>query len=914
MSPASDQQFNTWFPAVVLGLVIGILAAALWDVIRRKTWLFASRFWPGVLKEVGLDHPGVSRSEVEEKQREVTEMLSAISSQISSGRVAGTSSDFDIEAQTGFNPVYTSTLKPITFTATAYFPDGTPNFLLHRTKVLFGRYARGPVKRSKSSTILHAALPVDPWVLAEIGELAKNCLYIENKCTFQFGNWAIMYHNADEVHLRVLTEGEVPVNVEARWQGDGTGITMYGLYLNGAQVKVATKRTCTTLRSAGPAVRGYGDLDELHFPTAGLDIPGDDPLIYAAKVVEAGIGISLIVRSEANFILHSREKSLREVTIGLLQWMSLSAKNMFKELLKYEDRQPENSRRGPDLDFNFAHFELLAEYWKGVSVVELLENRKKVLNYLQELSVSGIVECTDSQLSHFPNLFIGDQFYFKYWQRGLEDVNEVILLMNSPKNINGPQSGTHLSIRGGIKFLLGDFEGALQDFDLAYKLNPEGHRSTLLLDRALTKCMLSKYSDAMEDVLAIIVINPDLNYVQELQILLHQLLYQLTVGRTQYSSLNQGPQHVDLQGNVPTILDLLTGHEWHSSESVRVSDVSTPADDSKEDSSSMNPGVIYFQANWSAPPERLRNPSDLNGISCDMWEKIYGRTYEDAETIMSDSRDSCDIHTAFEGLLPWTDEVAIMDSSGADRALTPGRPEYFSSRTDGIVCKFPDYEMHGLCPKSDLACASLEDGWGPRVMQFDPDSVTVKEFLMMDKAGLTEHIPTVPLSGPFPLRQSRDIMLRHIAQGLICVHSSAFAHPDLEASNILLHAETDSIPTQLKTADSSLTESKCLDWESDERYNANISSTLFLQVPEALRAGGRTQDCDETQVPWERRDAMELRDAMGTQRCDGNSEMLRERRDAKGTQRCDGNSEMRWEHINVVENRPVINTDMWLNR
>jgi hypothetical protein len=55
MSPTNDQLFNTWFPAIVVGLFIILLAAALWDALRRKTWHLTSRFWPGVLKEVGLD-------------------------------------------------------------------------------------------------------------------------------------------------------------------------------------------------------------------------------------------------------------------------------------------------------------------------------------------------------------------------------------------------------------------------------------------------------------------------------------------------------------------------------------------------------------------------------------------------------------------------------------------------------------------------------------------------------------------------------------------------------------------------------------------------------------------------------------------------------------------------------------------
>jgi len=230
MSPDSYQLFSTWFPAIVVGLLISLLAAVLWDILRRKTWCFASRFWPGILKEVGLDNSSLSRTEVEENQREVTEALSMLSSQITRNLVAGKSSmaetadsteaessnsncsvssncgvtyDFDIEAQTGNIPLCTPARNPITFTGTAYFPDDTPIVVIRRTKKLFQRYAKGAVKRWKSSIILQASLPIEPCVLAEIGELAKNCMHVENRCTFQFGNWAILFYNGEI--LRTLT-------------------------------------------------------------------------------------------------------------------------------------------------------------------------------------------------------------------------------------------------------------------------------------------------------------------------------------------------------------------------------------------------------------------------------------------------------------------------------------------------------------------------------------------------------------------------------------------------------------------------------------------------------------------------------------------------------------------------------------
>jgi len=80
-------------------------------------------------------------------------------------------------------------------------------------------------------------------------------------------------------------------------------------------------------------------------------------------------------------------------------------------------------------------------------------------------------------------------------------------------------------VRGGIQFLLGDFESALQDYHLAH-LNTGEHQSTVLLERALVKCKLGRYSEAMQDIVAVITLNPNMNDIQELQACVQQILDQ----------------------------------------------------------------------------------------------------------------------------------------------------------------------------------------------------------------------------------------------------------------------------------------------------------------------------------------------------------------------------------------------------
>lgn len=49
------------------------------------------------------------------------------------------------------------------------------------------------------------------------------------------------------------------------------------------------------------AYQGHGDFDELTFNIEDLDVPREDAIIFAAKLID-GDGISLVVRSEASFI------------------------------------------------------------------------------------------------------------------------------------------------------------------------------------------------------------------------------------------------------------------------------------------------------------------------------------------------------------------------------------------------------------------------------------------------------------------------------------------------------------------------------------------------------------------------------------------------------------------------------------
>ena len=77
-----SEKINIWVPAVVVALVVGILAAAIWDLGRRRVWTFFAQFFPCIRKEVGLDqdinwlnNSLLNRNTVEQEHREVNQDL-----------------------------------------------------------------------------------------------------------------------------------------------------------------------------------------------------------------------------------------------------------------------------------------------------------------------------------------------------------------------------------------------------------------------------------------------------------------------------------------------------------------------------------------------------------------------------------------------------------------------------------------------------------------------------------------------------------------------------------------------------------------------------------------------------------------------------------------------------------------------
>ena len=76
-------------------------------------------------------------------------------------------------------------------------------------------------------------------------------------------------------------------------------------------------------------------------------------------------------------------------------------------------------------------------------------------------------------------------------------------------------------IRGGIKLFLGNFGSSLQDFNIAADLN-EGEPCTLQ-ERALVKCTLTKFPEALQDLVTAMAINPTLRDFDDIFKVLQQL-------------------------------------------------------------------------------------------------------------------------------------------------------------------------------------------------------------------------------------------------------------------------------------------------------------------------------------------------------------------------------------------------------
>lgn len=180
--------------------------------------------------------------------------------------------------------------------------------------------------------------------------------------------------------------------------------------------------------------------------------------------------------------------------------------------------------------------------------IEILEKRKEVLHYLQELQ-----ECGES-CSTMPRL--RDSHTVNYWERVLQELNEIIL-----QHKGCSQSGTYIRydgpnilvfpsykitvddlakaelgcrscrLRGGVRFLLGNYKDVIHDLDHAHLIMQDDHWTTLY-ERALVKCMLARYSEAFEDVCSVISVTsrnyPNFSDIQELKTCIQHILDQRT--------------------------------------------------------------------------------------------------------------------------------------------------------------------------------------------------------------------------------------------------------------------------------------------------------------------------------------------------------------------------------------------------
>jgi len=211
------------------------------------------------------------------------------------------------------------------FTATFYLPGSVPRSFVSHVKEQFHNLAHRKIQQWKSSVVLQGPLSTHPVVLAKAVKLLKDCVEVNKSCTLQLGTWGILYLKDEEIHLHNLRKGDVPINVEARWQEGKTNITMYGLNLNGVQTKVATEHVATTLRSTGPPTQDQGCLEQLVVNTEGMTFE-EGSLIHAAKVVKVN-GSSLLVRSEATHILPPLKASPLQVFSEALanQWHQIAS-------------------------------------------------------------------------------------------------------------------------------------------------------------------------------------------------------------------------------------------------------------------------------------------------------------------------------------------------------------------------------------------------------------------------------------------------------------------------------------------------------------------------------------------------------------------------------------------------------------
>ncbi|CAK9877684.1 unnamed protein product [Sphagnum jensenii] len=503
------------FPVAIL---IGLMCAYVWVRIRPF---------------VSDDHPDERPDSIIQDLTEVKAFLSNLQDQVSEllgsktttataangERMSKEGEDILLSKSSGRNGMskgrFTSEAILGTMTIGTHVAKDTVASLAQRLHVMGNGGYVYEVMESSSCVLLQSRLPITSNLLYQAFEVAKQGIALDPQCTLQLGSWGTIMLSEGDVKCLKLRDGDVPVLLDSTLEG-GHELRVEGLFLEGVQMRATTADQTVVLRNISlvkDAVARQMDVLFVKEPI-GL-IKGS--LIYASKIVQFK-GVAVVVRSGLTLIgfqpkpQHSNHNGM--YLLALLSFIiTLLPRQIWWPILghvgtlflpvfqiaavvigwkigqyimlgewpndnnkKYETKFDKKQSLWGSSDDIFR----LTSPWDSAVRMEINELGKQLVQKLEKQPSTSNVGIYAQQAD----------FRTEFWQKGLAEMDQAIETQ--------PQNATPFRIRGCIKGLAGDYDGALKDLDNALQLRKDDVLA--LLSRGIFKFLTGDYEGALPDL------------------------------------------------------------------------------------------------------------------------------------------------------------------------------------------------------------------------------------------------------------------------------------------------------------------------------------------------------------------------------------------------------------------------------
>ncbi|CAN5971887.1 unnamed protein product [Sphagnum jensenii] len=503
------------FPVAIL---IGLMCAYVWVRIRPF---------------VSDDHPDERPDSIIQDLTEVKAFLSNLQDQVSEllgsktttataangERMSKEGEDILLSKSSGRNGMskgrFTSEAILGTMTIGTHVAKDTVASLAQRLHVMGNGGYVYEVMESSSCVLLQSRLPITSNLLYQAFEVAKQGIALDPQCTLQLGSWGTIMLSEGDVKCLKLRDGDVPVLLDSTLEG-GHELRVEGLFLEGVQMRATTADQTVVLRNISlvkDAVARQMDVLFVKEPI-GL-IKGS--LIYASKIVQFK-GVAVVVRSGLTLIgfqpkpQHSNHNGM--YLLALLSFiMTLLPRQIWWPILghvgtlflpvlqiaavvigwkigqyimlgewpndnnkKYETKFDKKQSLWGSSDDIFR----LTSPWDSAVRMEINELGKQLVQKLEKQPSTSNVGIYAQQAD----------YHTEFWQKGLAEMDQAIETQ--------PQNATPFRIRGCIKGLAGDYDGALKDLDNALQLRKDDVLA--LLSRGIFKFLTGDYEGALPDL------------------------------------------------------------------------------------------------------------------------------------------------------------------------------------------------------------------------------------------------------------------------------------------------------------------------------------------------------------------------------------------------------------------------------